>query len=257
MNPYRLTLLIALLLFQAACATVADRASRPGETAGPAGEGAVLATRCENVNRTLLSSRGIGRLEFSSSGRTQRLRFAWVGAFPGKLRVVLLGLDGRPLVTVATDGNGICLLDHTTGKFHRESPPGGRLKALADLPLHLDALARLLAGRMPAFDYNRAEPIEGRTAVEDGVVLKKWWNRVGRVYLHESQPTFTRIEAYRQTGELRYRADIKKTRQVKAFTVPRILAIHDDAGRRLTLDIERYWANEPVRPGTFRLESPE
>ena len=254
MNRYRLTLLIPLLLSLAACAALTDRSTPP---TGTADDGADLAARCEAVNQALVASRGIGQLAFTRSGRTQRLKFAWVSRLPDKLRVVLLGLDGRPLVTTAADGRVIRLMDHTTGKFHRESYPGGRLKAMLDLPLTLDSLARLLAGRMPVFDYDRAEPTEGRTPVEDGIILKKRWNRVGRLYLHVSQPVFTRIEVYRQTGELRYRIDIEETRQIKAFRVPRRLSIDAGGARRLTLDIERYWANEPVNPKTFRLAPPE
>ena len=88
---------------------------------------------------------------------------------------------------------------------------------------------------------------------ETGLVLKKWRNRIGKVYLDASRPALTRIEAFRQTGEMRYQADIEATRQVSGYHVPRTLSIRSSQSD-LLLEIERYWANEPVEPGMFRLE---
>ena len=247
LNRCCMPLLLTLLLFLAACAAVTERA------VPSAPDAANLAARCESINETLVSTRGIGRLVFTRAGRAQNLRMAWASALPDKLRVVLLGLDGRPLVTAAADGNGIYLRDHITGKFYQDSPTGGRLNTLLGLPLDLESLGRLLAGRLPAFDYDQTALLTGRMPDEAGLVLKKWRNRIGRVYLDESRPALTRIEAYRQTGERRYRADIEATRQVAGYHVPRTLSIRDGE-TSLVLEIERYWANQPVKPGTFRLE---
>lgn len=257
MNWHRFTLLVLLMFIQVACAAIPPNSDTTARPADPGETAASLTARSESINRTLVSSRGIGRITFTHSGQSQRLRIAWVSAVPDKLRAVLLGVDGRPLVTISADGTWFYFRDHTTGEYRRESPHGYRLKTALNLPLDVSSLSRLLAGRMPAFDYDRAERISGRTPAETGIVLKKWWNPVGKVYLLKSRPAIAGIESYRQTGEMRYRADILETQKVKAYWVPRVLSIHDDATRHFVLDIERYWANEPVRPGMFRLEPPE
>ncbi len=257
MNWRRLTVLVLLIFIQAACAAITPQNDTPARPVDPGETAASLTALSESINRTLISSRGIGRITFTHSGQSQRLRIAWVSAVPEKLRAVLLGVDGRPLVTIAADGTWFYFRDHTTGEYRRESPQGYRLKTALDLPLDVSSLSRLLAGRMPTFDYDRAEPISGRTPDETGILLKKWWNRVGKVYIFKSRPAIAGIESYRQTGELRYRADILESQKVEAYWVPRVLSIHDDATRHFVLDIERYWANEPVRPGTFRLDPPD
>ena len=257
MNWHRLTVLVPLIFIQVACATLSPKSDTPARPADPGETAARLAARAESINQTLVSSRGIGRITFTHSGQSQRLRIAWVSAVPEKLRAVLLGVDGRPLVTIAADGTWFYFWDHATGEYRRESSQGYRLKAALQLPLDVSSLSRLLAGRMPAFDYDRTELISGRTPEENGIVLKKWWNRVGKVYIDRSRPAITRLESYRQTGEMRYRADILEVQKVGVYWVPRTLSIQDDATNHFVLDIERYWANEPVKPGTFRLEPPE
>ncbi len=258
MNWHRLTLLIPLIFIQIACTALTRKNDTPATRPAGSGENAAsLAARSESINRTLVSHRGIGRITFTHSGQPQRLRIAWVSAVPEKLRAVLLGVDGRPLVTISADGTWFYFLDHTTGEYRRESPRGYRLKTALHLPLDVRNLTLLLAGRMPSFDYNRTELLSGRTDAENALVLKKWWNTVGRVYIPKSQSTISRIESYRQTGEMRYRADILETQRVKAYIVPRVLSIHDDGDNHFVLDIERYWVNEPVRPGTFGLDPPE
>jgi len=253
---HRCILLALMLAMQTACAAV------PGTVDSPGDDSAELVQILEHTNRTLTTNKGIGRLEFTHSGSRQRLRIAWISQLPDKIRLTVLGLDGRPLMTAATNQNGFALQDHTTGNYQQGSLEDYRLKAALHLPLDVKSLALILAGRVPEFEYDRAVISPGRTDGERVLVLKKWWNRVGRIYFRNAasaglQPTITRIEAFRQTGELRYQADIDATRAVGDYLVPRILAIQSGAADRIVLDIERYWANEPVGPGTFRLRPQE
>jgi len=256
-NWYRLTLLVPLIFIQIACTAITRRNDTPARPVDSGENAASLAARSQSINQTLVSSRGIGRITFTHSGQPQRLRIAWVSTVPEKLRVVLLGVDGRPLVTISADGTWLYFLDHTTGAYRRESPRGYRLKTALQLPLDVRSLTLLLAGRVPSFDYDRTERMPGRTEAETALVLKKWRNTVGRVYMPKSRATISRVESYRQTGQMRYRADILETQSVKGHIVPRVLSIYDDGANHFELDIERYWVNEPIRPGTFRLDPPE
>ncbi len=255
MKRLHFILLVALILIQAGCATfdkkddTASRSGIPGETV------ASLIGKLETVNQTLVTCKGIGRMNFVRSGRGQHLRIAWVSRVPEKLRVAILGPDGRPLLTVSADGTWLYALD-------KSAPDGHRLQTVLGLPLDVRSLALILAGRIPEFDYDRTEASAGRTADETAVVLKKWWNRVGKVYVGKTRPailrpTILRIESYRQTGEVRYIADIMEIQIVKGYVVPRILTINPDAATRFTLDIDRYWVNEPVSPEMFVLQPPE
>jgi len=252
----RCILLALILALQTACAAV------PGPVDSPGDDSAELARILKDTNRTLTTSKGIGRLEFTHSGSRQRLRIAWVSQLPGKIRLTVLGLDGRPLMTAAADESGFALQDHTTGTYQQGSLEDYRLKAALQLPLEVSSLALILAGRLPDFNYDRAVIASGRSDGESTLVLKKWWNRVGRVYFRNTvsagrQPTITRIEAFQQTGEIRYRADIKATRVVGKYVVPRSLSVQSGATNRIVLDIERYWVNEPVAPETFQLKQAE
>jgi len=252
----RCILLVLILALQIACA------SAPGPVDEPLGDSAELVRVLENTNQTLTTAKGIGRLEFTHSGSRQRLRVAWVSQMPDKIRLTILGLDGRPLMTAAADEIGFTLQDHTTGTYQTGALEDFRFKAALHLPLDVNSLILILAGRLPDFEYDRAEIAAGRSDGEDALVLKKWWNSVGRIYYRKavtagSRPVITRIEAFRQTGETRYRADIKATRVVGNYVVPRTLAIQSASADRIVLNIERYWVNAPVAPETFQLKRPE
>ncbi len=172
-------------------------------------------------------------------------------------------MDGRPLITVSVDGTWFYSLDHTTGVFHKTAPDNYRLKTLLlNLPVDVKNLALILAGRIPLFDYNRTEVSDDRVTGERAVIFKKWWNRVGKVYIRksrvaDSKPAISRIESYRQTGEVLYVADVNEIQIVNEYTVPRVLTINYGVGTIFVLDIDRYWVNEPVSPETFILHPPE
>jgi len=252
----RCILLALILALHSACAVV------PGPADAPAEDSAELVQILQNANRTLTTSKGIGRLELTHSGNRQRLRVAWVSQVPDKIRLTVLGLDGRPLMTAARDEIGFAVQDHTTGTYQKGELEDYGLKAALQLPLDVNSLALILAGRLPDFEYDHAMIAASKADGDRILVLKKWWNRIGRVYFRnavsaDSRPTITRIEAFRRTGEMRYRAEIGATREVGNFVVPRTLVIQSGTTDRIVLDIERYWANEPVSPETFKLPPPD
>ncbi len=250
-------ILIILIYIQTGCANFTKKTDGFPKRKTPGENAESLVKKLESVNQTLVASKGIGRMDTVHSGRQQHLRIAWISTVPEKLRVAVLGVDGRPLITVSADGTWFYFLDHTTGEFHKSSPDGYRLKTALRLPLGVRNLALILAGRIPQFDYDRTEVSAGRTTGETVLVLKKWWNVIGKVYIRKSPPAILRIESYRQTGEVRYIADIKETQRVKEYIVPRVLTINSSAASSFALDIDRYWANEPATPATFILHPPE
>ncbi len=268
MNEISKIAILLIILIQAGCAASPDQtAQAPLEPGSQTAQTKKLVTAIEAVNAELKTCKGLGRMRYVSAGRTQRFRIAWVSTIPEKLRVAVLGADGRPLITVAADGAWFYFLDHSSGEYQKSSVDGLGLKTVLRLPLDVRSLTMILAGRLPGFGHNRTAVQPGRTADETMVVFKKWWNQVGRITLRtpptaasgpaNSGPIITRIEAYNQTGEVRYIADIEATRQVKSFTVPRTLALKSVHDSRFTLDIDRYWANVPVAAETFVLQPPE
>jgi len=269
-NRYRLarscfeitSILILLLLIPAGCAPFKKKSvSFPG--AGFSGQNAgTLIENLENANRTLVSCKGLGRMRYVHSGRLQRLRIAWISNVSEKLRVAVLGPDGRPLLTVSMDGTWFYALDHTTGEFHKDPLDGYRMKMALKLPFDVQSFALILAGRIPVFDYDRIQIADGRKPGETAVILRKWRNRVAKIYISKapgavSGPAITGIESYRQTGERRYRVDIKEVQRIKAYVVPRSLTVNYGTDDSFALDIDRYWVNEPVSPSTFVLQPPE
>jgi hypothetical protein len=256
------SILIVLILLQTGCATFIKKTDTFPKSKFPGENAESLVEKLENANRTLVSGKGIGRMKYVQSGRSQHLRIAWISEVPEKLRITVLGVDGRPLITASTDGTWFYFLDHTTGEFHKSSPDGYRLKTALRLPLDVRSLALILAGRIPEFDYDRIEVSTGRTTDETVVVLKKWWNRVGKIYISKSppaisRPAISRIESYDQIGDVRYIADINEIQVVKEYVVPRVLTINSGGANSFALDIDRYWVNETVDPETFILHPPE
>jgi hypothetical protein len=254
-NRTRCFVLLLLLVFQAACATVS------GTPATAPDSSTQLALSLANANPGILTTKGIGHLNFTYSGGRQRLRIAWISEIPDKIRIAVLGTDGRPLMTAAVNPAGFAFLDHTTGDYRRGALEDFRVQAALPLPLDVHSLCLLLAGRLPQLDYDRALLVPGRTAGQQVLVLKKWWNRVARVTLQghpaAGVPAIAHLETYRQTGERRYRVEIRATRMVAGYRVPAALAISTGDNAHFVLDIDRTWINAPVGPETFNLQPPD
>ena len=215
--------------------------------------------RLRTTNQSLTSFKGTGKVSLRQNGvLTLDQRVAWVGAEPVYLSIVLF-VSGFPAVRIASDGRWLYYVDNQDPKESyrkiRASDPS--LKRLLAIPINTSDVIRLLSGRIPRLKYDTAV-LEPDTADHGFVlILTKWWNVVGKVYLDSNKSTLRRIEVFDARGTLVYRAVFETMQWVSDYQVPRKIAISNDNGAYFQLIIDRYWADVEVSPAMFTVPAPD
>jgi hypothetical protein len=277
-----ITLFIGVFFFSA-CSTIAPVVpGGPGDlkTLSEAGE---LVSYLKNQNLHLKTFKGIGRITFwENEKKNLTTRVAWAGSVPDRLRIALRSVSGQPVVSVASDGQWIYLVNHTRGKFYKQHSGDSTMKRFFSIPVTSDDIVNLLAGRVFVDNYDSAVvirngppgPMSGGTsscrttlsnqeepcADEDGYILvlkKGWGNTCQKIYLDASRKQVRKVEIFYLTGDLKYRAEFKRMQDIEGYRVPSRLVISTDDGSGFQLDVDRYWAGVSVSPSLFVLTPPE
>ena len=285
-SPFTRRLGIPLFIgvfFFSACSTMAPMVpGGPGDlkTVSEAGE---IVAYLKNQNLHLKTFKGMGRITFwENEKKDLTTRVAWAGSAPDRLRVVLRSVSGQPVVSVASDGQWIYLVDHTRGKFYKKHAGGSTMKKFFSIPVTSDDIVHLLAGRVSIDNYdsvdllrnggssglmpgsescpttvsNQKKPCES----EDGYILvlkKGWGNTCQKIYLDASRKQVCKVEIFYLTGNLKYRAEFKTMQDIEGYRVPSRLVLTTDDGSGFQLDVDRYWAGVSVSPSLFVLMPPE
>ena len=275
-------LLIGIFLFSS-CSTIISRIpEKPGdlEALSEVGE---LISYLKNQNFHLKTFKGVGRITFwENEKKDLTTRVAWVGSMPDRLRIALRSISGQPVVSFASDGQWLYLLNHTRGKFYKRRSGNSTMKKFFPIPVESDDIVNILAGRVSVDTFDSAvviknSPPGGRPHVtsnrhaalsthkepcahEDGyiLVLKKGWGNIcQKIYLDANRKQVRKVEKFYSTGDLKYRAEFKKMQDIEGYRVPfrLVFSAHDGSG--FQLDVDRYWAGVSVSPSLFVLTPPE
>jgi hypothetical protein len=274
---------IGIFLFSS-CSTVTSRIpEKPGDLKGLS-EAGELISYLKNQNLHLKTFKGVGRITFLENEKKDLTsRVAWVGSIPDRLRIALRSVSGQPVISVASDGQWLYLVNHTQGKFYKRRSGNSTMKKFFSIPVKSDDIVNILAGRVSVDHYDSAVVIKnspppdglsdftsnGHTAVsthkepcahEDGyiLVLKKGWGNIcQKIYLDADRKQVCMVENFYFTGDLKYRAEFKKMQDINGYRVPSRLVFSTDDGSGFQLDVDRYWAGVSVSPPLFVLTPPE
>jgi hypothetical protein len=212
----------------------------------------------QKTNEGLKNFKGVGRLTIRKDGKVQMdERLAWIGSDPLKLSVVLFA-SGFPAVRMAGDGEWLYYQDSQTPeapvKKVRASDPD--FKRLLSIPILSSDILALMRGRIPIREYRsaRLQPLPvGKGYV---LLLMKTWGVHQKIFLDETKSVVHQTEVYDSTGNLLFQANFLEMQLVDGYRVPLRLAVSNDDKAVVQLVVERYWADVPVTPSMFVLESP-
>ena len=226
--------------------------------AAPAEEARRLLAKLNDINPSLSSFKGIGKIKIWHPDRpTINERVAWIGASPESLRLEVL-ISGRSVIKFSTDGSHMYFLDL------REAEPSltkirtivPNLKHIASLPVKVREVIHLLAGRPPLVDHSNVHLIKDMAGDGFILVLEKWWRIVEKIYLSHDMSRIEKVELFKDNRRLRYRVVFNRMQDVQGYHVPDQMTITDEKGAGLVLDIDRYVADITANPSLFILSPP-
>jgi outer membrane biogenesis lipoprotein LolB len=204
-------------------------------------------------NADLEPTKGLMRIEIISGGQVTSGRAAWAAEHPDRLRLEWLSALGQPLMSMAGDGQTITLYSSADQTYRRFAQSRTALERLIRMPIGIEDLIDLLAGRPPLPEYAAARFAPGPGI---GVVLESRW----RIRLAELQSDASRrlhsMTSYDPQGGVQYRIDWFRWDTFQGYAIPREVRLTSGTGDQLTLLIDRFYTDTELPPETFVIAPP-
>ncbi|MDO9110961.1 MAG: DUF4292 domain-containing protein [Desulfatirhabdiaceae bacterium] len=204
------------------------------------------------VNTDLLTFKGTGKLKFWKKDSSQVVRSAWTVARPDKIRIVIQGITGFPVASMAADGNWFYLLSYAQDSFYKAQVQNPDLEKLVSISVTAADVINLISGVVPIRQYQSSALMQ--LPAERGYVLSLMGEKgvdVEKIYLDQSRMLVYRLEMFSLNGQLAYRVDFIGETQVDGFRVPEKLIFSNDDGSGFQLDMDKFWPNASVSPDVF------
>jgi hypothetical protein len=211
-----------------------------------------ILTHLSQVNTDLSTFKGTGKIKLWKKDSVQVVRTAWTGARPDKIRIVIQGITGFPVASMAADGNWFYLLSYSQDSFYKAEVHNPDLEKLVSIPVTAGDVINLVSGAVPIRPYRSSNLMQLPT--ESGYILSLMGERndvIEKIYLDPSRMRVHRIEMFTLKGQLAYRVDFSGETEVDGFRVPAILIFSNDDGSGFQLDVDKFWPNAAVSPDMF------
>ncbi len=180
------------------------------------------------------------------------VRTAWTGARPDKIRIVIQGITGFPVASMAADGNWFYLLSYSQDSFYKAEVHNPDLEKLVSIPVTAGDVISLVSGVVPIRPYQSSTLMQ--LPAESGYVLSLMGERgvdIEKIYLDQARMQVHRIEMFTPKGQLAYRVDFHGETEADGFRIPARLIFNNDDGSGFQLDMDKFWPNAAVSPDMF------
>jgi len=252
-------ILMFFAFFCMACSNLASRVPPGPKDLKVSFEARELLSVLENQNYKLETFKGTGRITFREDEKNDlSARVAWVGAVPGKLRIVLRSVSGQPMASMASDGEWVYFFSHAQGKYFKKRASTTLLQRFLSVSITPDDVVYILAGRVPVNEHSFATVRTDR--LDKGCILvleSAWGNAVEKIYFEDNKKDVRKVEVFDQSGALIYRVEFYGKQTINDYQIPVRLILSDKQGSGFQLEIDRYWVDVAVSPSIFVLAPPE
>ena len=274
-------ILFFCIFFLSACTGLSHRISEESKEILSQSQAKEIISTLKIHNHKLKTIKGVGKITFlESKEKDVTTRIAWVASTPDKIRIVLSGVSGHPMISAASDGQWFYFFSHASGDFYKKRPTSFNMKRFFTISIKSEEIVDILLGRIPVVEYDSTVFMEDRSSKDRSdnfesagvsslnknfkeeknsrvLLLKnKWGNVREKIYLNDRQDVH-KIEMFDSTGALVYRVELIRMQEVKSYRVPYRLKVSNDDGDGFQLDLDRYWADASVSPSVFTLTPPQ
>lgn len=203
----------------------------------------------EKQNNGLKTFNGQGSITITELSKVRSYRLAWAAAVPDRIRLIVL-FSGKPLETVAADGEHLYLKSHTGAHVpitrRRKNPS---LEPFIGLPLTTNQITLYLSGKVPIPDYKKIQLDKMESGT--GSVLSFYENEetvVQQVFLDENN----KVLSYEITenAKTRYRVNIEKSGSEDNLIFPTTISVVQGE-RSCLITVEKTTPNPELPPETF------
>ena len=206
-------------------------------------------------NSDLEQAKGLLNVKLEAKGAAITGRAAWAASVPNRLRIEWLNMVGQPVASLAGDGRTLTIRTNKDKTVHRLRQSRTALDQVIHIPIGVEDLVAVLAGRplLPDFVSAQEMPAKGDERI---IVLKNRWHMAVARFWLDGAGQLIKQEIYEADGTLRYRLVWLAWNKDGAFVVPKKVMVEAGSGQILTLSMERFWPNTRFSPEMFIIQDP-
>jgi outer membrane lipoprotein-sorting protein len=211
-----------------------------------------VSQRIYATNLGLKTVKGVGGLKFQSGKDKISSRLAWASEESGKMRLEVIGPDGRPLFSLSSDGQFVYFYSHGKKKYYKKRILNKNLSDYLGIPLEPQELASVLSGKVPPLSPDRIALIKNPT--EEGFILllfEKKSEQTTRIFLAADRQTFRKMEKRTSKETLLYEVLFENVKTVNHYAIPFTLLITDAAGATFQLKMNKVLDNPAIDDSVF------
>jgi len=200
--------------------------------------------------------KGIGYLRlWKSGGAPYGGRMAWAAERPDRLRVELMDLSGKPVLSWVGNRQLMQMLSISDGQFHEFRGDSLDLGRWASVPVTIEQMVTILSGKIPLIlhRYRRMEEKGGEISL---TLYDERLNRVQTIRSEASPLGEKSFSVWDSRGTLQYEARITGNTPSTAHPGPAFIQVTNGAGSGLSIEVSNFWPNAAVTDSLFHLQSP-
>lgn len=208
-----------------------------------------ILSEIEKQNNSLKTFNGQGAITITEQSKVKSYRLAWAAAIPDRIRLIVL-FSGKPIETVAADGENLYLKSHTGSHVpitrRRKNPS---LEPFIGLPLTTNQITCYLSGKVPIPDYKKIQldKMEGSS----GKVLSFYKNEetiMQQVFLDDKDQVLS--YEISENAKTRYRVNIEKSGAEDNLVFPTTINVVQGE-RSCLITVEKTTPNPELTTETF------
>ena len=207
-------------------------------------------------NENLRSYKGLAKIQIENTDHRMNGRIAIAAAMPNQMRVEWLSAIGQPLTSLAGDGINITIISYADQKFYRLRQSRDAFDKVVHLPISMEELLNMLAGRPLLPRYAAAQIIQNEDGFERVALKNRWHGVVAVLDVDPLSGHIISMKTYDGAGSWRYQTLWDHWRPRGEYAIASQVQIVSPDGRRLVVTMDRFWPDAEIAPQTFVLKPP-
>jgi len=203
------------------------------------------------ANHDLSRFKGLGHVHLVMPEVNMAGRLAIAAEPPDKMRLEWLSALGQPLLRLAADGKTIAIFSSQTSKVRELKQTDTVLERIVHIPITIESLLSVLAGRMPIYEYSAAQILQENDTHVVVALKDRWSSTLAALEVDLQTRQISRFTAFGSDDSVRYRINWLQWQRVQGYLLPREMEIAINDVHRMKLTIDRYWCNVPLPDEIF------
>jgi outer membrane biogenesis lipoprotein LolB len=183
-------------------------------------------------------------------------RIALAAEKPDKLRIEWLNMLGQPLASLSGNGETITIISRTDNKVHRLSQSPAALEPLIHIPIGIEDLQNVLAGRIPLSVDVAVQLNEAPNDIDILILKNRWHNMVATLRVDRLTCRVLAMQTFSPQGVLQYEIQWLQWRNEGAYLIPVKMVFESESGKRVELSVDRFWPDVDLPASIFKLDIP-